>query len=97
MSTVAAFSSFFTRLLGATRYRTKAKKWSIFGFITFRKRLLFRVTLASGNFYVLWKRMHAISLYRYDVSIAVVWGKLRCLSGRPRDLWQCIFRHSFAF
>ena len=22
-------------------------------------------------------------------------GKLRFLSGRPRDLWHCIFRHSF--
>ena len=31
------------------------------------------------------------------VSFAVVGGKLRCLSGRPRDLWHCIFRHSFSF
>ena len=31
------------------------------------------------------------------VSIAVVGGKLRFLSGRPRDLWSCIFRHSFCF
>ena len=37
--------------------------------------------------------MHAISLYRY-VSIAVVGGKLRFLSGKPRDLWHCIFRRS---
>ena len=29
------------------------------------------------------------------VSIAVVGGILRFLSGRPRDLWHCIFRHSF--
>ena len=31
------------------------------------------------------------------VSIAVVGGKLRFLSGRPRDLWHCTFRHSFCF
>ena len=31
------------------------------------------------------------------VSIAVVRGKLRFLSRRPRDLWPCIFRHSFCF
>ena len=31
------------------------------------------------------------------VSIPVVGGKLRFLSGRPRDLWHCIFRHTFCF
>ena len=35
-------------------------------------------------------------LFRFTVmmcvSIAVVGVKLRCLSGRPRDLWHCIFR-----
>ena len=31
------------------------------------------------------------------VSIAVVGGKLRLLSGRPRNLWHCIARHSFCF
>ena len=31
------------------------------------------------------------------VSIAVVGGKLRFLSGRPRDFWHCIFHHSFCF
>ena len=31
------------------------------------------------------------------VSIAAVGGKLNFLSGRPRDLWHCIFRHSFCF
>ena len=38
-----------------------------------------RPFLASGKFYVLWKRTYAISLYRYGVCIyaAVVGGKLR--------------------
>ena len=40
-------------------------------------------------------------LFRFTVmmclSIAVVGGKLRCLSGRPRDLWHCIFRDGFCF
>ena len=31
------------------------------------------------------------------VSIAAVGEKLRFLSGRPRDLWHSIFRHSFCF
>ena len=31
------------------------------------------------------------------VSIAVVGGKLRFLSGGPRDFWQCIFHDSFSF
>ena len=31
------------------------------------------------------------------LSIAVVGGELRFLSGRSRDLWHCIFRHSFCF
>ena len=31
------------------------------------------------------------------VSIAVGGGRLRFLSGRPRDLWHCIFRLSFCF
>ena len=31
------------------------------------------------------------------ISIAIVGGKLRFLSGRPRDLWHCIFCHSFRF
>ena len=34
---------------------------------------------------------------RDSVSIAVVGGKLIFLSGRPRDLWHCIFHHSFCF
>ena len=31
------------------------------------------------------------------VSIAAVGGKLNFLSGRPRDLWHCIFRRSCCF
>ena len=31
------------------------------------------------------------------VSIAVVGGKLRFLSGRPRDLRHCVFHRSFCF
>ena len=30
-------------------------------------------------------------------SIAVLGGKLRFLSGRPRNIWHCIFHHSFYF
>ena len=30
-------------------------------------------------------------------SMAVVGDKLIFLSGRPRDLWHCIFHHSFCF
>ena len=55
-----------------------------------------RPFLASGEFYVLWKRMYAISLYRYDVCIYSgsrgqneIW--------RHRDFWHCIFHHSFCF
>ena len=51
----------------------------------------------SGKFSVLLKRAYAISLYRCGVSIAVVGGKLRFLSGRHRDLWHSIFSHSFCF
>ena len=40
-------------------------------------------------------------LFRFTVmmcvSIAVVGVKLRCLSGRPRDLWHRMFDHSFCF
>ena len=40
-------------------------------------------------------------LFRFTVmmcvSIAVVGGKLRFWSGRPRDFWHCIFRHSSCF
>ena len=54
--------------------------------------------LASGKFYVLWKMMYAISLYRYDVYIySDSRGEIGFLSGRPRDLWHCIFCHSFRF
>ena len=28
------------------------------------------------------------------VSVAVIRGKLRFLSGRPREFWHCIFHHS---
>ena len=31
------------------------------------------------------------------VSIAIVGGKLVFLSGRPRDVWHCIFHCSFCF
>ena len=31
------------------------------------------------------------------VSIAVVGGKLRFLSGRPHDFWHCVFYYSFCF
>ena len=54
--------------------------------------------VASTKFYVLWK---GCTLPRFTVmmcaSIAVVGGKLIFLSGRPRDLWHCIFRQSFCF
>ena len=55
---------------------------------------------ASGNFYILWKTIYA-TVFRFTVmtcvSVAVVGGKLRFLSGRPRDFWHGIFRHSFCF
>ena len=38
-----------------------------------------------------------LALPLWCVSIAVVGGKLRFLSGRPRDLWHSIFRHGFCF
>ena len=56
--------------------------------------------LASGKFYVLRKIIYAM-IYRFTVTIcvsmAVVGGKLRFLSGRPRDIWHCIFHRSFRY
>ena len=46
VSTVAAFYCFFIRLLGASKQKPKRE---YFGCIMFRKRLLFRVTLAPDN------------------------------------------------
>ena len=57
-----------------------------------------RLFLASGKFYVLWK---GCMLSRFTVmmcvSIAVVGGKLRFLSGRPCDVRHRIFHRNFAF
>ena len=57
-----------------------------------------RPFLASGKLHVL---LTGCMLSRFTVmmcvSIEVVEGKLRFLSGRPRDFWNCFFLHSFSF
>ena len=79
----------------------KSQKGSIFGFIMFRKRLLFRVSLAPDKSYdsVMRKRTYAISLYRRD--LCIYGGSRRQKetfvrgNGVPRDLWHCTFSLSF--
>ena len=56
--------------------------------------------LASGKFYVSWKRMYALSLYRYDVCI-YSGNRGKNWDFCPRELAifgiHCIFHHSFCF
>ena len=96
--TVAAFYCFFIRSLGASEQNPKG---NIFGFIMFRKRLLFRVPLAPDKSYdsAMRKKTYAISLYRRDLCI---YGGSRGQTetfvrgdGVPRDLWHCTFSLSF--
>ena len=78
--TVAAFYCFFIRSLGASEQNPKG---NIFGFIMFRKRLLFRVPLAPDESYdsAMRKRTYAIFTVAICVSMAGVGGKRRLLSG----------------
>ena len=56
-----------------------------------------RPILASGKFYVLLKKMYAISLYWYDVSMAVVGGKSRFYPGDLAIFGIVFFTIAFAF
>ena len=94
--TVAAFYCFFIRSLGASEQNPKG---NIFGFIMFRKRLLFRVPLAPDKSYdsAMRKKTYAISLYRRDLCI---YGGSRGQkatfvrgNGAPRDL--CLSFYQF--
>ena len=86
--TVAAFYCFFIRSLGASEQNPKG---NIFGFIMFRKRLLFRVPLAPDKSYdsAMRKRM----LYRRDLCIyGGSTGQKETFvrgTGVPHDLWHC--------
>ena len=78
--------------IGKTNHFEKNLNWLIRnGWLNISYSGWNRLYLASGKFYVLGKRMYTISLYRYDVCMAVAGGKLRFLSGRPRDLWHVFF------
>ena len=83
-------------LLSRTKYRIEELVWPVW-FQCYEKGCFEKCPKPCfrGKSCALWK-MYDISLYRYMcVSIAVVGGKLRFLSGRPRDFWHCIFHHSF--
>ena len=65
----------------------KSRKGNIFGFMMYHERLLFRVIVASGKYYVTRRKfMQSRFVVTICVSTAVVRGKGTFLSGRRRDL-----------